>query len=160
MNKPYSSLLEAIRSRRAEIQNIRTSLDAEDQELATAERVAERLEPTLLTQPAGKIHALTGQSNVHPAGKIKQSDLVIMTMRSAAQPWFESSSALGDEIKRIHGVEIKQNSLFPLISVLRAKGTIVREGQKIALAERINKSHGQHELEGGSLNITSDLPTN
>lgn len=65
-----------------------------------------------------------------------QTDLIIATLKASADVWVESSSVLHDDILRIHGVDIKSNSLLPLLTGLKNEGIIVRDGPKIALAER------------------------
>lgn len=138
MSEPVPSFLDLVRARRAEIDRQRAALDTEDQELAVAERVAERLEPFVR---AGAPNAETGSTvtnAVLAAGAPKtQPELVISTLKASAGPWFESSNALHDEIQRIHGVDIKSGSLLPVLTNLKNEGIILREGPRIALAERV-----------------------
>ena len=108
-------------------------------ELAVAERVAERLEPGIRpsTSPPGDVDMIPEMKTATLKRQMSQPELILATLRASADPWFESSAALHDEVLRIHGVDIKNNSLHPLLSGLKNEGLILRDGQRITLAERV-----------------------
>jgi hypothetical protein len=135
--------LTSIRARRAEITKLRQALDLEDQELAVAERVVSRLEAHTAMQnenvdlsvPMVAHSSVSATAMLIPA-PARQADFVIATLRASENVWFESSAALEREIAKTHGVIIKPTSLQPLLSNLKKRGAIVREGPRIALAQR------------------------
>ena len=124
--------LDIIRARRAEISQQRKVLGIEDDELAIAERVAERL------IGASETGATIANASMAAAPPKTQTELVISTLRASVDPWFESSGALHDEIQRIHGIDIRSGSLLPVLTSLKKERTIVRDGPKIALTSRVS----------------------
>jgi hypothetical protein len=124
--------LATIRARRAEIAKLRQALDAEEVELEVAERVIARLEAARPTS-TGAQPAKSGTGV--PA---TQAELVKAVLRTSADPWFSSSTAIGEEIARTHGVEINPNSLQPLLWNMKKEGIIIRDANnRIALTERV-----------------------
>jgi hypothetical protein len=128
--------LNLIRARRAEIakqhqsaRRVLETLEKEDAELEAAERVIVRLAGT--TKVDG---------SAVPSGKLSQRDAVISALRLSADPWFCDASALREEASKLYGQEIAQTTFQPLLSTLTNKDrVVVREGPKVALAERIKK---------------------
>jgi len=119
--------LTSIRSRVAVLAKLRKEIDDEVSELETAERVLLRL----AAMPSdGQHHADL------PRGRVTHRELVLSVLRAAPDTWLESRDVRA-EIKRAHGVDIQPTSLQPLLSGLKDKGTIVRDGRRIALAERV-----------------------
>jgi hypothetical protein len=150
------TFLGAVRARRAEIAAQQRALEEEDDELAVAERVAERLEPSLRskaaagdrdapnTEPTAAAAVIAGKGGLSVRATVQtlrrsmsQPELIVATLRASADPWFESSAALHDEILRIHGVDIKGNSLLPSLTGMKKDGLIIRNGPRLALAERV-----------------------
>jgi hypothetical protein len=121
-----------VRARRQEIAKLRQSIDEEDKELEVTERTLMRLASS---KPAPQ--PMVDEVKPTPRGPISQADLVISTLEGTSKPWLDSPAALHAEIKRLHGVDIKKSSFQPVISQLKAKKIIVRDGTKIALASRV-----------------------
>lgn len=44
-----------------------------------------------------------------------------------------------EDINRQFGVDIKKSSFHPLVSKMASDGILARDGQKVALAERVKK---------------------
>lgn len=44
-----------------------------------------------------------------------------------------------EDINRQFGVDIKKSSFYPLVSKMASDGILARDGQKVALAERVKK---------------------
>jgi hypothetical protein len=127
--------LSTIRARRAELAKMLEALAEEARELDIAERVLTRLGATYSANGA------SGVPSVHVvASAATQQDIVISTLRLAVDPWFESPAALHAEIERTHGIRYKNSSFQPLLSHLKKKRIVARDGARIALAERVNQA--------------------
>lgn len=126
------SNLSMIRARLAEISRQQESLIKEAQELEIAVRVLTRLAAT---------SSVTGASEppqvVRVGAPASQRGLVIAALRVSADPWFASPAELRAEIEQTHSVKIKNTSFQPLLSNLKTQGVVVRDGLRIALAERL-----------------------
>lgn len=127
--------LKDVQARRADVARQRRILEAEDQDLAVAERILLQL-ASLKSGDALQEHTKTqrkGQKwavfDVLGQGELLQDQ---ETIREAAL--------------RLHGIEIKLTSLQPLISKLKTEGSLVRKGNKFALASRYAREEGD-ELE-------------
>ena len=133
-----SNSLDIIRQRLAEIGETRAKLDEEEHDLATAERVLVRLEamskfefrPVL---PRGISDGASTSTKRPPS----QTKIIVATLKSSAQPWFESTNVLLEAIKVIHGIKMKKSSFQPLMWQLVKNGVVARDGFKVALAERV-----------------------
>ena len=89
--------MDKIRQRRAQINRIRAGLDAEDQELAVAEKVLVRLEasPTEQSGNGGdRVSVTTSWKPIISDRRPTQPDLIIATLRSYPEPWLADSAAL------------------------------------------------------------------
>src|SRR5579872_4330088 len=133
--------LATVRARRAYLAKLRQQIDAEEGELEITERVLTRL--AAMPSGAAAASANGAERAAQPAAAkdqpVTQKDLIVATLRTRAEPWVESSRDLQNEIEEAHGVHIKDNSLLPLLTILRQDGTIKRDAQnRIALAERLS----------------------
>ena len=113
-----------IRARRAQIKVERRRLDDEDAELDQAEKTIVRLA------------SQRQQATVSGAVPKTQKDFVIYTLKVSDNPWFESVRALRDAVA-LQGREIEMSTFQPLISSMTGEEIIVRDGPKVALAERV-----------------------
>jgi hypothetical protein len=131
--------LAAIRARLAEIAKIREALDAEQSELATAERVVSRLEVPTATAAEASPAVVRGRiERVRLTKDLTHEDMVRSVLRNSPDPWFASSTAVGAEIERTYNVTINPNSLQPLLWNLKKDGVVVRDNQnRVALADRV-----------------------
>jgi len=150
--------LTTIRTRRAEIIKLRQALDDEEKELTIAERVIERLAastPVTVIAPNANGAPLffPQQAPDKPGRQPTHKELIIGTLRTVADPWVESSRVLHAKIKEIHGVDINFTGTFqPTLSDLKKAGTVLRDGPKIALAERIVRALSfEQKKEGAAL---------
>jgi len=138
MTNNLPTFLDNVRARRAEISRAKEALEKEDQELAIAEKVAEKLDPSLVssvTRVADPDLVVPNKLLATAAPK-RHSDLVLSTLKASANTWFESSEELREEVRRIYGIEIIRGSFLPLLTSLKNEGLIVRDGRKVALAEK------------------------
>lgn len=118
--------LDMVRLRRKQISNEIADLKKEDEDLQVTERTLVRLAASM-----------PQSSEPGAAAPTSQKDMVVSTLRTSAEPWFESSTALHDAVRKIHGVDIKKGSFLPYLSDLKAKGVIARDDTgRIALASR------------------------
>jgi hypothetical protein len=138
--------LSTVRARLDQLQKLRERIDAEQKELEIAQRVLTRLAVGTTSAPPA-LPVVGGDTVNPPAGRateatpVTQKDLIVATLRARAEPWAESSRDLQAEIERTHGVHIKDNSLLPLLTMLKGEGVIRRDAQnRIALAERVGGS--------------------
>ena len=128
-------VLTTIRSRREEISKNITALQAEDSELAVAEKVITRLAP---------ISGDGGSSSPREGQPPRQIDFVVKTLAHMPQRWAPDWTYLQTAIMNVFGVEIPKSSLQPYLSHLKNDGVIVRDGPKIALKSRVAKGAGPH----------------
>jgi hypothetical protein len=147
--------LTRIRNRLAEIDQLTQALDKEREELLIAERVVARLSATADlpssngAHPMGALTAAAIAQSGNPmetaiatvSRTLSQKALITSTLKAAAEPWIESSNALHEQIKKIHGKDIPKGSFQPLLWQLDKEGLIVRKDSKIALAERVKGTH-------------------
>jgi hypothetical protein len=134
--------LGTIRERLQIIADQRKALDAEEAELKIAERVISRLDGTR----AGSVGVKTTPNiRVRPniPSALTQAELIESVLRTSAEPWFATSTAVGEEIYRTHGVRINSNSLQPLLWTMKKQGLIVRdERNRLAWADRVKTREG------------------
>jgi len=130
--------LATVRARRVELAKLRAAIDDEDKELEVAERALTRLAASKgdLSHSQPEPARLPGLPGRPPA---THKELVTAVLRVSPEPWLSSPAELRAEIERTHGVNIKPTSFQPLISDLKKKGVVVRDRQRIALAERIRQ---------------------
>ena len=131
--------LALVRARRAAISREIEELQEEDDDLEVTERVLARLQ-------AAKAKANGNGAHVGPPAPLatrtmSQPEYVLGTLRAAENPWIESAVALQNMVRKVHGVDIPTNSFHPIISNLTKRGVVLRDGPRIALAERIAKGH-------------------
>ncbi len=121
-----------VRNRRAELAKQREALETEDAELAVTERTLVRLAGIRPSGPNGaaKPH---GPKLPQPTS---QKGLIVATLKTAVRAWFETGEALRKAVQDVHGVDIGKSSFQPYLSELKKTGVIVRDGQRVALAER------------------------
>ncbi|MCH8113559.1 MAG: hypothetical protein IH905_16660 [Proteobacteria bacterium] len=130
--------LKSIQQRLAEIGEVRAKLDEEEHDLNIAERVLVRLEAMNKTGfrpvlPRGISDGASTSTKRPPS----QTKIIVATLKSSAQPWFESTNNLREAIRVIHGVQMRKSSFNPLMSQLVKEGIVVRDDLKVALAERV-----------------------
>lgn len=124
--------LQKIRAKRAELAQQRAALDGLDAELAIAERVLAKLEgdetPAATTPSAAPPPP--------PAGASRRER--ILEALSGEKVWM-TSGEINHAIWKRHGAMIKGSSLYPMLSVLKQEGVIVRagkNGENIAIRRR------------------------
>jgi hypothetical protein len=152
--------IDTVRSRRTEIASLRASLKAQDQSLATednelevAERALARLAglPMYLPSPAidldlnlpmdealGSWFTAEGWKNPgRPApdnGTIEE--VIVWLLEGAIDAWANANqikAALSGTLRR----DVPMSTVSPTLSLMKNKGTIVRDGLKVALASRL-----------------------
>jgi hypothetical protein len=120
-----SDPLSLIRARRAEISDLRQQLDAEESDLAQAERTIVRL-----------THRPTGNGGSLQSEPKTQKEFVLHALRSHRGGWFENVKDLREAVVAI-GKDIPMTSFQPLISdMVNSDKTLLREGSKVGLAEQ------------------------
>jgi hypothetical protein len=142
-----SSSLSRVRARRAQIaQRLAaigketTDLRAEDDDLAVTERTLARLEgdaqPNLELVTVDKDPMANKFAGERPS--IKQ--MIVRTLKQAPETWAPDAQWVWDAIRRDFNVEINKNSFYPQISSLVDHDkSVVRDGKKIALVERLSR---------------------
>ncbi len=138
--------LELVRARRAEIGRIRESLDAEERDLEITERTLMRLAvKTTMTSSGTKSgvdqdHKAKPVLNLEPPAQLSsQKSLITTALQNAPEAWFESSDQLHAFIASVFNVEIPKSSFLPYLSDLKKREVIVRDGQRIALKDRVRR---------------------
>jgi len=117
-----------LRARRAEIKAERIRLDAEDTELDQAEKTIIRL---------ASLKSGSKPSSLNGSTPKTQKEFVIYTLKTSEKDWFESTRELRDAVA-LKGKDIPFTTFQPLISdMTNSDETLVREGSKVGLAERV-----------------------
>lgn len=130
-----------VRARRAEIAQQRAALAEEDAELEITERQAVRLEgagsgPSEEMAPVSKDPLASKFTDPKPSIKM----LITRTLKQSAEAWMPDAGSVWDAIRRDYGVEINKNSFYPqLASLVNDDKTVIRDGKKVALIERLTK---------------------
>ena len=124
-----SDPLITIRTRRAEIARAIELLRTEDDELATTEAVLQRLGGQVATvaRPGGEAQRWTRPRS--------QREFVLDVLSNSENAWLR----IGEIVKQARarwGVSIPEPSLRPLLSVMKRRNVIVRQGRVVALRER------------------------
>ena len=101
------NVLDVVRRRRKQIAEAIIDLQEEDEELEVTER-------TLVRLSASRPRAVDSAATAPTSHK----EMIVSVLRTAAEPWFESSSALHEAVKAIHGVDIKKGSFLPYLKLL------------------------------------------
>jgi hypothetical protein len=143
----------AIREERQQIEVRLRQIGAEDQELAVAERVLAKLvkvPPPLpwVTDPAGPasqgvLTGLAGPTGPAPLPPLPYSqpkeltieEVISFVLDLSQEPWLTAND-IQEQAKDV-GKEIPMSSLSPTLSIMKNKGTIARDGLKVALSDRI-----------------------
>jgi hypothetical protein len=116
-----------IRARRAEIKAERKRLDIEDADLDHAEKTIVRL---AALRPQAK-------AATNGAAPKTQREFVTYTLKTSEVDWFESVRDLRDAVA-LNGKDIPLTSFQPLISsMVNEDGTLVRDGNRVGLKERV-----------------------
>lgn len=126
-------MLAVVRAQREEIARKMAALQAEDAELAIAERVIARLAPT---------ETYSDRQEVRSGQPVRHIDLVVQTLATMPQRWARDWSHLQGSIRSLFNVEIPKSSLQPYLSNLKNDGIVVRDGPRIALKSRVAKGAG------------------
>lgn len=123
--------LKDVQARRADVARQRRILEIEDQDLAVAERILLQLANSKVGDPP--------QSHTRTQGK-GQKWVVLDVLEQGEL--LQDQEAIQEAAARLHGIEIKMTSLQPLISKLKAERSLVRKGNKFALASRYAREEG------------------
>ncbi|GLK49281.1 hypothetical protein GCM10017620_22540 [Brevundimonas intermedia] len=136
--------LQQIRDKRAHLARQRAAIDLQDAELEVAEKVLVRLEAE---RPEGKTFELqpvqpgkndeprdTFAFDVPPI-RLSRRELVLEALKGE-KIWM-TSAEINEEIAKRHGAQIKPTSFYPMLSNLKNEAVIKREGDRMALASRI-----------------------
>lgn len=154
--------LTAIRAQKAALN--RTILDAQTQlaDLDIAERIVRRFGRETLDQRPGDVEMddLLRRAKVEEAAPSAIAALVeraltskavfLSVLRQSANPWM-TANEIQERASAIKGQDVPMATVSPTLSNLKNAGLIVRDGLKVALAERLNEN-GERPNENGALN--------
>ena len=134
--------LSAILLRLSEIDRIQTELSVEREELAIAKRVLERLS-------ASRLPASQQSSSRPPATQVRNDTaqpvkglkgLFIEVLKNSEPPWL-TAIEVKTEASKAKGTDVPMSSVSPKLWDLKNDGIIVRDGLKVALAERVRRTN-------------------
>ena len=130
------SALSDIQNRRVELQRISAAVAAELEELAIAEVVINRLagRSSSLDKPSASDEGLRGQL-AEVASILKFNGTV----------WADQDTVREAAVGR----NIKESNFAPLLSKLKARGLILREGRRVAWAARVDPDTSSSKEEAG-----------
>lgn len=121
--------LDQIRRQRADLARQRAALDKRDAELAIAEKVLAELEGAVASPAPSTMELLLS------APTASRRERVVEAL-SGERVWM-TSREINNAIAKRHGMLIKSTSLLPMLTNLKNEGVVVRDGDKIALKERV-----------------------
>lgn len=109
-------------------------LEAEERELAIAEKVLRRMEGG--AEAPHKREAMSTKAVANDGGAQKsQRAYLLEGLEAAETPWVTSGELLS-LIQERWGARLPATSVRPLLTLLRNEGLIVRDNRRIALAKR------------------------
>lgn len=143
--------LSSIRARKAELNRTIGEAQAQLADLDVAERIVLRFgEASGDTRPSldtmddllvrAKVEMPTPKSKTHGAladRPLKINDLFQSVLRQSAEIWM-TANEIQERASAIKGQEVPMGTVSPMLSIMKSKGVIVRDGLKVALAERLN----------------------
>lgn len=118
---------------RADLARQRAALDKQDAELAIAEKVLSEIEGS----DAPPAPAQNAMLNMMAAHGLSRRDRVVEAL-SGKLLWM-TSAEINDAIAKRQGARIKNTSFYPMLTVLKNEGVVVRDGDKMALKSRIGE---------------------
>lgn len=127
------SSLQKIRDKRAELALQRAALERQDAELAIAEKVLAEMEGVKASPSPQQPFEFDAppQPSVHPSRRE-----LVMEALGGEKVWM-TSAEINKEVFRRHRFLIKTSSLYPMLTVLKNEGVIVRDGDRMALKSRV-----------------------
>ena len=148
-NPSLSDVVERRRSLQSQIEKLR----AEDLDLALAEKVLVGLLKTpaaaspFAPQPRMRVRTVNSQEinaldgvTVSLASGVSKSltteEMIVGALGGSANPWW-TSGRLKEYLSQISGRDIPMGTVGPTLSMMKGRGSIVRDGFKVALAERV-----------------------
>jgi hypothetical protein len=141
----------AINEERQQIAQRERMLAAEENELAIAARVLERMAsatPTPAIAPEQKAAAVEHDTDTQVDGwqKFKKAQgisgteplehLLTILLTAVRDPW-QSSNELQIYVGHLKGKPVPMSSISPTLSIMKNKGIVIRDGLKVALAARV-----------------------
>ena len=144
--KGRMSDLSTIQARRAELAAHRQAIEAEEQELAIAERVLVRLARNAISRSAitasgsAVLDDLTLEANATVSSNslpktFSTKDLIRSLLSSSAVVWL-TSQEVRDGVVLAKGRDVPKSTIGPTLTAMKEAGIIVRDGNKVALKER------------------------
>ena len=150
--------LSAIRSQKATLN--RTIVDAQTQlaDLEVAERIVRRFGQATAEDRPGKdaMEDLLQRANVERAPSPTLTEVLVdrsltsraiflSVLRQSDNPWM-TANEIQERASAIKGQDVPMATVSPTLSNLKTTGLIVRDGLKVALAERFNENgaHGDN----------------
>lgn len=129
--------LQKIREARADLARQRAALERRDAELAVAEKVLAEFGDVTVSTPPQSVQQTQQRTldiilSSPPASRRER----VLQALSGEKVWM-TSAEINRAIAKRHGMLIKGTSLYPMLTVLKNEGVIVRDGDKMALKSRV-----------------------
>ncbi len=163
INRQYKDSMEqvlslsAIRARRADAQRRINEAQAELADLDIAERIVQRFgqakgdqHPSSadmgdLLQRAGVEALKLRTTDVLKERALTMRALFHAVLRQSTEPWM-TANEIQERASAIKGQSVPMATVSPTLSNMKNEGLIVRDGLKVALAERLNENGAGDEL--------------
>jgi hypothetical protein len=130
-----------IRERIAEIESLLASLPKELEELRVTERVLKRFDVSgeggvRLEAKRPITGSADGDAKPHPP--MKTREIFIQVLKESETAWM-TANEIKDRASSIKGADIPMGTVSPTLSEMKNAGFVIRDGLKVALAERIKR---------------------
>ena len=133
---------------------MQSKIVAEREEAMIAKRVLERLDGNAVTvsRPSqslversvfDKLHALSAASR--PPTLV---EYILKALQDSFMVW-SNANDIEDFVSKLKGAEIPMSSISPMVTELKKRGVIVRDGLNVALASRVRRRSLQRRTDGG-----------
>lgn len=161
--------LSAIREQKTSLTRIVADAQAKIADLEIAERYVRRFgQTTEDTRPTvDEIDDLLGPVELTPLNTAPQPDnrrpvttksLMLSVLRDAPSVWM-TSDELRDRVTALKGEDVPMGTIGPTLSNMKNEGVIVREGFKVALAERHHENRASDGNQAEDALDAEEAPT-
>lgn len=149
--------IDKIKERRAELAKMREAIDAEERELSIAERVLVRLHRHA-PAPLPAVPTIEQAASKLQNRSTSTESLIERALRECATVWYTSAEVRVD-VSRLKGKDVPMTTIGPTLTAMKRNGTIVRDGNKVALAERAT-ANGAHLVAAHDVSSDTSVAAN
>lgn len=147
-----------IEGRRKAIRDQIVKLEQEDHDLEIADRALQRLASQPPQFLEGSYRMATGVATVAGPSATRPvtiKEMIVSYLEKTSSLW-RTANDIQDNVSDMRGSPVPMSSISPTLSDMKKAGTIVRDGMKVALAERIKREFPDFFEENGEAEASPD----